>query len=67
MHRTAPSKAQNEWFTKLAVDWEKEKGQKVELEYIPAAAYSSGSKLQSSFSAHEGLDIFRVNSGGFMR
>lgn len=61
-------KAQNDWFTKLANDWNAQQGKpKVKLTYIPIAQYIEGTQLQSAFAAGQGPDIFVISPGDFLR
>jgi multiple sugar transport system substrate-binding protein len=58
---------QSQWFVDLAAEWNKNNDVKVNLRYIPNAAYISGNTLQTAFSSGSGPDIFLISPGDFLR
>jgi multiple sugar transport system substrate-binding protein len=60
-----PVATQSKWFADMANAWNAEHEPKVELKYI--ADYINGSKLQTSFAAGQGPDIFLISAGDFLR
>ncbi|WP_158228030.1 sugar ABC transporter substrate-binding protein [Pseudonocardia sp. MH-G8] len=58
---------QSKWFTDLVDAWNAENSPRVELEFVPNSQYVDGPKLQTSFSAGKGPDLFVVSPGDFLR
>lgn len=60
-------KSQNDWFIRLARDWNATHDTKVRLRYVPSKDYTTGPTLQTSFSAGDGPDVFLLSPGDFLR
>ena len=58
-------KAQQEWWTKMAADWNAKSETKVELDYL--VDYMQGNKLSTSFASGQGPDLFLISPGDFLR
>ncbi|MBN9307449.1 MAG: sugar ABC transporter substrate-binding protein [Devosia sp. 67-54] len=58
-------KAQVEWWTKMAADWNAANDTKVELDYL--VDYMQGNKLSTAFASGQGPDLFLISPGDFLR
>src|SRR5690349_17294551 len=58
-------KAQVEWWTKMADDWNANNDTKVELDYL--VDYMQGNKLSTAFASGQGPDLFLISPGDFLR
>lgn len=58
---------QEQWFLDMVDSWNKEHETQVKLTYIPVSTYTNGTKLQTSFAAGSGPDIFLLSPGDFLR
>lgn len=63
--RTPTSIAQGGWFDRYIADWNKKNKQQVNAVFIPN--YTGTNKLQTSFAAGSGPDIFLISPGDFLR
>ncbi len=59
--------AQSRWFEKTVQDWNDTHDRKIELVFVPGAAYLNGAKLPTAFAAGDGPDIFLISPGDFLR
>lgn len=59
--------AQAEWFIALVDEWNRTHDRPVELQFVPSSQYMDGPKLQTSFSAEQGPDVFIVSPGDILR
>ena len=58
-------KGTQDWWTKMAADWNANNDTKVELDYL--VDYMQGNKLSTSFASGQGPDLFLISPGDFLR